>query len=106
MVCDALLSLLYKRTLITFSFLSSPLIRLSQGNHSKFLKSLHSEQVAKLQLKNQHECELLEDIRQFTIKRSAIEKSYSESLLKISSVYLNKKMVCIPEIKLDGTEKW
>lgn len=57
-------------------------------------------------MKNQHECELLEDIRQFTIKRSAIEKSYSESLLKLSSVYLNKKMVCIPEIKLDGTEKW
>lgn len=78
----------------------------SQGNHAKFLKTLHSEQVAKLQLKNQHECELLEDIRQFTIKRSAIEKTYSESLLKISSVYLNKKMVSIPEIKLDGTEKW
>lgn len=62
--------------------------------------------MTKLQLKNQHECELLEDIRQFTIKRSAIEKSYSEALLKISSAYLNKKMVCIPEIKLDGTEKW
>lgn len=78
----------------------------SQGNHTKFLKTLHTEQVAKLQMKNQHECELLEDIRQFTIKRSAIEKSYSESLLKLSSVYLNKKMVCIPEIKLDGSEKW
>lgn len=81
-------------------------IYLTQGNFSKYLKSLHTEQVAKLQLKNQHECELLEDIRQFTIKRSAIEKSYSESLLKISSIYLNKKMVCIPEIKLDGSEKW
>lgn len=103
----------------TFSVASSPLILFAsapksltkkhlflQGNHAKFLKNLHAEQVAKLQLKNQHECELLEDIRQFTIKRSAIEKSYSESLLKISSVYLNKKMVCIPEIKLDGTEKW
>lgn len=77
-----------------------------QGNYGKYLKGLHSEQIAKLQLKNQHECELLEDIRQFTIKRSAIEKTYSESLLKISSLYLNKKMVCIPEIKLDGSEKW
>lgn len=77
-----------------------------KGNYGKYLKGLHSEQLAKLQLKNQHECELLEDIRQFTIKRSAIEKNYSESLLKISSLYLNKKMVCIPEIKLDGTEKW
>lgn len=81
-------------------------LRHTQGNHGKYLKGLHSEQLAKLQLKNQHECELLEDIRQFTIKRSAIEKSYSESLLKISSLYLNKKMVCIPEIKLDGSEKW
>lgn len=77
-----------------------------QGNYVKFLKNLHTEQLAKLQLKNQHECELLEDIRQFTIKRSAIEKSYSEALLKISSAYLNKKMANIPEIKFDGTEKW
>lgn len=78
-----------------------------QGNYAKFLKNLHSEQLAKLQLKNQHECDLLEDIRQFTIKRSAIEKSYSEALLKISSAYLNKKMPNIPEIKMDGAEeKW
>lgn len=70
------------------------------------MKNLHTEQLAKLQLKNQHECELLEDIRQFTIKRSSIEKSYSEALLKISSAYLNKKMANIPEIKMDGSEKW
>lgn len=53
-----------------------------QGNYAKFLKNLHSEQITKLQAKNQHECDLLEDIRQFTIKRSAIEKSYSEVLKK------------------------
>ncbi|XP_029735173.2 protein nervous wreck isoform X2 [Aedes albopictus] len=77
------------------------------GNYTKFLKNLHSEQLAKLALKNQNECELLEDIRQFTLKRSAIEKSYSEALLKISSAYLNKKQACIPEIKMDGAEeKW
>jgi hypothetical protein len=34
-----------------------------QGNYAKFLKHLHTEQVTKLQAKNQHECELLEDIR-------------------------------------------
>jgi hypothetical protein len=34
-----------------------------QGNYAKFLKHLHSEQVTKLQAKNQHECDLLEDIR-------------------------------------------
>lgn len=78
-----------------------------QGNYTKFLKNLHTEQLAKLHLKNQHECDLLEDIRQFTVKRSAIEKSYSEALLKISSAYLNKKMPNIPEIKMDGAEeKW
>lgn len=100
-----------------------------QGNYAKFLKNLHTEQIAKLQLKNQHECDLLEDIRSFTIKRSAIEKSYSEvshsrnhnnlswcnidlnrifqALLKISTAYLNKKIPNIPDIKLEGgEEKW
>ncbi|XP_059217219.1 protein nervous wreck isoform X3 [Stomoxys calcitrans] len=75
------------------------------GNYVKFLKNLHTEQVAKLQLKNQHECDLLEDIRQFTIKRSAVEKSYSEALLKISSQYLNKKIPNIPDIKMEGMEE-
>ncbi|XP_055373206.1 protein nervous wreck isoform X2 [Condylostylus longicornis] len=79
-----------------------------KGNYLKFLKSLHAEQITKLQLKNQHECDLLEDIRQFTIKRSAIEKQYSESLLKISSAYLNKKIPNIPDIKMEGQveERW
>ncbi|XP_075230266.1 FCH and double SH3 domains nervous wreck [Lycorma delicatula] len=77
------------------------------GNYAKFLKNLHAEQSAKLQLKNQNECELLEDIRNFIIKRSAIEKSYSEALLKISSAFLNKKIPNIPDIKTEGSEeKW
>ncbi|CAH4038563.1 unnamed protein product [Pieris brassicae] len=78
-----------------------------KSNYTKFLKNLHSEQIAKLYAKNQHECDLLEDIRTYTIKRSAIEKSYSEALLKISSAYLNKKIPNIPDIKVDGAEeKW
>ncbi|XP_046409814.1 protein nervous wreck isoform X1 [Neodiprion fabricii] len=78
-----------------------------KGNYAKFLKNLHTEQAAKLQAKNQHECDLLEDIRNFTIKKSAIEKSYSEALLKISSAYLNKKIPNIPDIKIEGgEEKW
>ncbi|XP_071439779.1 protein nervous wreck isoform X3 [Hetaerina americana] len=77
------------------------------GNYAKFLKTLHAEQVAKLQAKNQYECELLEDIRTFVVKRSAIERSYAEALLKISSVYLNKKIPNVPDIKGDGgEEKW
>ena len=35
----------------------------SQGGYLKVLKHLHSEQIAKLNAKNQHECDLLEDIR-------------------------------------------
>ncbi|XP_076241685.1 protein nervous wreck-like [Calliopsis andreniformis] len=78
-----------------------------KGNYAKFLKNVHAEQAAKLQAKNQHECDLLEDIRNFTIKKSAIEKSYSEALLKISSAYLNKKIPNIPDLKVDGAEeKW
>ncbi|XP_043248241.1 protein nervous wreck isoform X1 [Colletes gigas] len=78
-----------------------------KGNYAKFLKNVHAEQAAKLQAKNQHECDLLEDIRNFTIKKSAIEKSYSEALLKISSAYLNKKIPNIPDLKVDGGgEKW
>ncbi|XP_063699365.1 protein nervous wreck isoform X2 [Culicoides brevitarsis] len=78
-----------------------------KGNYTKFLKGLHAEQLSKLQQKNQHECELLEDIRQFTLKRSAIEKQYSEALLKVSSQYLNKKNVPnIPEIGGSGDERW
>ncbi|XP_026326395.1 F-BAR and double SH3 domains protein 2 isoform X2 [Hyposmocoma kahamanoa] len=78
-----------------------------KSNYTKFLKNLHTEQISKLHAKNQHECDLLEDLRTYTIKRSAIEKSYSEALLKISSAYLNKKIPNIPDIKVDGAEeKW
>lgn len=60
-----------------------------------------------MQLKNQHECDLLEDIRTFVMQRARIERQYSEGLIKLSNTYLNKKIPSIPEIKLDGGgEKW
>lgn len=34
-----------------------------QGPYLKTLKHVHTEQIARLQAKNQHECDLLEDIR-------------------------------------------
>ncbi|KAJ8687996.1 hypothetical protein QAD02_023791 [Eretmocerus hayati] len=78
-----------------------------QGNYAKFLKNVHQEQAAKLLAKNQHECDLLEDIRNFVIKKSAIEKSYAEALLKISSAYLNKKLPNIPDLKMDAADdRW
>nr|BAK22648.1 nervous wreck L [Bombyx mori] len=78
-----------------------------KSNYTKFLKNLHTEQIAKLHAKNQHECDLLEDLRCYIVKRSSIERSYSEALLKISSAYLNRKIPNIPDIKVDGAEeKW
>lgn len=79
-----------------------------KGSSVKFLKNLHAEQIAKLQVKNQTECELLEDLRSFIIKKSALEKSYCEALLKITSVYLNKKITTsIPDLKTEGSdERW
>lgn len=78
-----------------------------KGNYVKFLKNLHTEQIAKLQLKNQNECDLLDDIRNFILKKSSIEKSYAEALLKISSHFLNKKIANIPDVKTDSSEdRW
>ncbi|KAF9791498.1 hypothetical protein SFRURICE_010972, partial [Spodoptera frugiperda] len=58
-----------------------------KSNYTKFLKNLHTEQIAKLHAKNQHECDLLEDLRTYTIKRSAIEKSYSEVRIEVVRVF-------------------
>ncbi|XP_037801237.1 protein nervous wreck-like isoform X7 [Penaeus monodon] len=78
-----------------------------KGNYLKVCKNLHSEQVAKLQAKNQQECDLLEDIRNFTKQRSAIEKSYGEALCKIAANYQNRKIACVPDIRLeDGSDAW
>ncbi|XP_042881081.1 protein nervous wreck-like isoform X2 [Penaeus japonicus] len=78
-----------------------------KGNFLKVCKNLHSEQVAKLQAKNQQECDLLEDIRNFTKQRSAIEKSYGEALCKIAANYQNRKIACVPDIRLeDGSDAW
>ncbi|KAF6200581.1 hypothetical protein GE061_005024, partial [Apolygus lucorum] len=45
--------------------------------------------------------------KNFILKRSAIEKSYAEALLKISSAFLNRKIANIPDLKTDGSEeKW
>ncbi|XP_050733609.1 protein nervous wreck-like isoform X14 [Eriocheir sinensis] len=78
-----------------------------KGNYLKVCKNLHSEQVSKLLAKNQQECDLLEDIRNFTKQRSSIEKSYGEALCKIAANYQNRKIACVPDIRLeDGSEAW
>ena len=45
-----------------------------------------------IQGKNQSELDLLDDISKFMKQKSAIEKTYAESLLKLSSVYGSKKV--------------
>jgi hypothetical protein len=44
----------------------------------------------------------------FTVRRSALEKTYCEELLKLSSSFLkDKKIPNIPDIKIEGgEEKW
>ncbi|XP_069952893.1 protein nervous wreck isoform X5 [Cherax quadricarinatus] len=78
-----------------------------KGNYLKVCKNLHSEQLSKLLAKNQQECDLLEDIRNFTKQRSTIEKNYGEALCKIAANYQNRKIACVPDIRLeDGSEAW
>ncbi|XP_045134770.1 protein nervous wreck-like isoform X23 [Portunus trituberculatus] len=78
-----------------------------KGNYLKVCKNLHSEQLSKLLAKNQQECDLLEDIRNFTKQRSSIEKSYGEALCKIAANYQNRKIACVPDIRLeDGSDAW
>uniref|UniRef100_T1J3Y4 RING-type E3 ubiquitin transferase n=1 Tax=Strigamia maritima TaxID=126957 RepID=T1J3Y4_STRMM len=70
------------------------------------LRVIHNEHLSKLQSKHQQECDLLEDLRNFTKQRSAIEKTYADSLLKLSLSFLQKKIPILPEIKsADGQER-
>ncbi|XP_058884522.1 F-BAR and double SH3 domains protein 2 isoform X1 [Acipenser ruthenus] len=54
------------------------------------LKNIHTEQMSRLQAKHQAECDLLEDIRTYSQKKSAIEKDYAQALQKLASQYLKK----------------
>ena len=45
-----------------------------------------------LQGKNQSELDLLDDMTKFMKQKAAIEKTYAEGLLKLSSVYGSKKI--------------
>jgi len=78
-----------------------------KGNYAKVLRNLHTEQLSKVQWKHQHECELLDDMRNFIIKRCAVEKSYGEAMQKISANYLHKKMPPIHEMSSgDANQQW
>lgn len=73
--------------------------------HAAVLKNIHSEQVSKLQAKHQQECELLEDIRNFSRQKSIIEKEYAQSLLKLTSSLLKREFQATPDIASEDSQE-
>lgn len=70
--------------------------RKEKRNYVNFLKSLHLEPINKVLLKNDA---ILKDVRFWAITKSLRDILYSEALLKISSIHLNKKYPNILDIK-------
>ncbi|XP_053400156.1 F-BAR and double SH3 domains protein 2-like isoform X2 [Mercenaria mercenaria] len=69
------------------------------------LKTLHTEQLSKLQAKHQQECDLLEDIRTFSRQRSVLEKEYAQGLLKLTGQLLKRDFQAMPDLSTeDGRE--
>ncbi|KAJ8877760.1 hypothetical protein PR048_022215 [Dryococelus australis] len=76
------------------SLLHSPF---QYSTYAKFLKNLHAEQVSKLHSKNQHECELLEDISPRNSKRNTAH------LLGLgTNIYTRKRGSGIAEGRMEG----
>uniref|UniRef100_A0A3B3ZX10 F-BAR domain-containing protein n=1 Tax=Periophthalmus magnuspinnatus TaxID=409849 RepID=A0A3B3ZX10_9GOBI len=81
------------------------------------LKHVHTEQMSRLQLKHQSDCELLDDLRTFSQKRAAIERDYAQALNKLANQYLKREwsesvtqepadhwnMFCVWRAYLEGT---
>ncbi|XP_068591077.1 F-BAR and double SH3 domains protein 2-like isoform X2 [Cebidichthys violaceus] len=55
------------------------------------LKHTHAEQMSRLQIKHQTECDLLEDLRTFSQKRAAVERDYAQALQKLANQYLKRE---------------
>ncbi|XP_040007310.1 F-BAR and double SH3 domains protein 2-like isoform X2 [Xiphias gladius] len=81
------------------------------------LKHTHAEQMSRLQIKHQTECDLLEDLRSFSQKRAAVERDYAQALQKLANQYLKREwpgslteeqadqrnMYCVWRAYLEGT---
>ncbi|XP_071023425.1 F-BAR and double SH3 domains protein 2-like [Oncorhynchus clarkii lewisi] len=66
------------------------------------LKHTHAEQISRLHIKHQTECDLLEDLRTFSQKKAAIERDYAQALQKLSNQYLKREWpVSLPEEPTD-----
>ncbi|XP_077578767.1 F-BAR and double SH3 domains protein 2 isoform X2 [Stigmatopora nigra] len=62
------------------------------------LKNTHTDQLTRLHFKNQTECDLLEDMRSYGLKKGQLERDYSQALQKLASQYLKRDW---PGINLD-----
>uniref|UniRef100_A0A672PN33 FCH and double SH3 domains 2 n=1 Tax=Sinocyclocheilus grahami TaxID=75366 RepID=A0A672PN33_SINGR len=62
------------------------------------LKNTHTEQLGRLHLKHQTECDLLEDMRTYSQKKATLERDYAQALQKLASQYLKRDW---PGIKPD-----
>ncbi|KAK3549845.1 hypothetical protein QTP86_015275 [Hemibagrus guttatus] len=58
---------------------------------SQELKHAHAEQLGKLNVKHQTDCDLLEDLRTYSLKKAVIEKDYAQALQKLASQYLKRE---------------
>ncbi|CDQ58372.1 F-BAR and double SH3 domains protein 2 isoform X1 [Oncorhynchus mykiss] len=66
------------------------------------LKHTHAEQISRLHIKHQTECDLLEDLRTFSQKKAAIERDYAQALQKLSNQYLKREWpASLPEEPTD-----
>ncbi|XP_051953464.1 F-BAR and double SH3 domains protein 2-like isoform X1 [Xyrauchen texanus] len=62
------------------------------------IKNTHTEQLGRLHLKHQTECDLLEDMRTYSQKKATLERDYAQALQKLASQYLKRDW---PGIKPD-----
>ncbi|XP_016364722.1 F-BAR and double SH3 domains protein 2 [Sinocyclocheilus rhinocerous] len=62
------------------------------------VKNTHTEQLGRLHLKHQTECDLLEDMRTYSQKKATLERDYAQALQKLASQYLKRDW---PGIKPD-----
>ncbi|XP_032446728.1 F-BAR and double SH3 domains protein 2 isoform X4 [Xiphophorus hellerii] len=54
------------------------------------LKNTHTEQMTRLHFKHQTECDLLEDMRSYSLKKGQLERDYAQALQKLASQYLKR----------------
>lgn len=63
------------------------------------LKQTHTEQMNRLHIKHQTDCDLLEDLRTFSQKKAAVERDYAQALQKLANHYLKREW---PETLMDS----